>query len=245
MSSQVRRTHIPSGAGKAGVRQDPAGAKRQVARPKKSARPLRRRFSWGWALFGVAALLLGGLVLLNTVGSPAGQQTSTNPLIGNVTETAFSGTQASGLLPVGSQIPDLRYTLAGTDSSIGALRGRPLLLEFFATWCPHCQAEAPVLSKISDRFKERGLQLLAVNSSQLAQDQRGQTSPADVDSYINKYGARYPHLMDSALIGARRFGIRSFPTLYLVDSTGVVRMAREGEVPEQDLVAAIEQALTP
>jgi thiol-disulfide isomerase/thioredoxin len=226
-----------------------AGAQKNDRRPaagtaRNRRRPVGkrvRRVQWGWVFLGVAVILFGGLLWLNAMGTSATQDTSSSPLVGRVTETSFTGVEAPALLSVGTQAPDLQFTLNGSDGSLSGLRGHPLLLEFFATWCPHCQAESPIMASIQSRYAGKGLHVLAVTASPLSQDQRGQVSAADVEAYQNKYGAKVNSLVDVSLIGARRFGVRSFPTLYLIDSNGIIRMAQDGETPEQDLASAIDQ----
>lgn len=241
MSAQVRRNGKPS-EGKKGGPANQAAPQRQRNQRKKLAP--RRGINLGWVALGAVALVIGGFVLLNvTGGGAASQQTSTNPLIGRVTETTFSGTAASALLPVGTAAPDLQMNIQGTDLSLSGIKGNPVLLEFFATWCPHCQAEVPVISKVADQFQSRGLQVLAVSASPLGQDQRVQASMPDLESYVTKYGAKYRHFLDLSIVGGRRFGIRSFPTLYVIDANGIIQMARDGEVPEADLTAAITPLL--
>jgi thiol-disulfide isomerase/thioredoxin len=210
----------------------------------------------GGASLIVVAAVAGGRLLergaSETVPPPAATSAATgvptsNPAVaafGEVTETAAGGDQAPGLLPVGSAIPDLRWMLGNKRESVAGLRGAPLLLVFFATWCPHCQAETPVLSRLAERYAPQGLRVVGVTASPVGQDQRAPASLDDLRSYAAKYDARFPLLLDRALVGAQRFGVRGFPTLYVVDRGGVIRLAQRGEVPEATLAAAVEAALS-
>jgi thiol-disulfide isomerase/thioredoxin len=163
--------------------------------------------------------------------------------VGQVTETALNGPAAPGMLAVGTPAPDLQWTLSGEPGSLAGQRGHPVLLAFVATWCPHCQAEVAVLNKIQDRFAGQGLKLYAVTASPQGMDGRSRASVGDLELFVKQFNARYPHLFDGNLVGAQRFGVRGFPTLYVLDPGGTIRFAQSGEVPEEDLAAAVQSAM--
>jgi peroxiredoxin len=161
-----------------------------------------------------------------------------------VTEAA-AGAPAPALLAVGTAAPDLRWTLDGAPGSLSGARGHPVLLAFVATWCPHCQAEVAVLNAVQDRFAGQGLQVIGVSASPVGMDGRSPASLGDLELFVRRQGARYPHLFDAGLVGAQRYGVRGFPTLYLVDADGIIRYAASGEVPEAELARAVQAALPP
>jgi thiol-disulfide isomerase/thioredoxin len=163
--------------------------------------------------------------------------------VGQVTETALNGPAAPGMLAVGTPAPDLQWTLSGEPGSVAGQRGHPVLLAFVATWCPHCQAEVAVLNKIQDRFAGQGLKLYAVTASPQGMDGRSRASLGDLELFVKQFNARYPHLFDGSLVGAQRYGVRGFPTLYVLDSGGTIRFAQSGEVPEADLAAAVQSVM--
>jgi peroxiredoxin len=147
------------------------------------------------------------------------------------------------MLAVGTAAPDLRWTLSGQDGSVAGERGHPLMLVFFASWCPHCQAEVATLNAVQSRFADQGLRTIGVSASPFAMDQRGPASLGDVELFVKQHNARYPHLFDSGLVGAQRYGVRGFPTMYLVGADGTIRYAQSGEVSEADLAQAVQGAL--
>jgi peroxiredoxin len=242
----------PAAAAAAGA----AGAPRTSPAPaatarKSSARPApatRRGADPRWLIGGATAVVVlafiaityfsGGLSGLTGGGSGSAP-------VGQVTETALNGPAAPGMLAVGTPAPDLRWTLSGQSGSIAAERGHPVLLAFVATWCPHCQAEVAVLNQINQRYAGRGLKVLGVSASTTAMDNRSRASLGDMERFVREHDATYPHLFDGALVGAQRYGVRSFPSLYLVDSNGTVRFAQSGEVSEADLARVVESVLSP
>ncbi|MBI3972621.1 MAG: TlpA family protein disulfide reductase [Chloroflexi bacterium] len=202
------------------------------------------RLDFRWYLVASTVVIVAIVVGASLLGGGSTTGTGSAAPVGTVTETSLGGTPpAPGLLPVGSRAPDLQWTLGGKRESVAELRGTPALLVLLATWCPHCQAETPALSRISERYAPRGLRVVGVNSSPVGQDQRSPSSVEDLRSYANTYGARFPLLLDRELIGAKRYGIRSFPTIYLVDKNGVIQFVQSGEVPETTLADVVERAL--
>jgi peroxiredoxin len=164
--------------------------------------------------------------------------------VGEVTEQAAAGS-APGMLSAGTPAPDLQWTLNGEPGSLRAEQGHPVLLAFVATWCPHCQAEVAVLNKIQDRFAAQGLEVIGVSASPMGMDGRSRASLGDMEVFVRRHNARYPHLYDAGLVGAQRYGVRSFPTLYVIDGRGTIRYAQSGEVGEEELARAVQAALAP
>ncbi len=202
-----------------------------------------RQLDWRWIIAGASVLLiaLSIAVTLSSRGRTELAPPGTAP-VGQVTERSANGASAS-LLSAGTPAPDLQWTLNGQPGSLAALRGHPVLLEFFATWCPHCQREAPILTTLAQRYATRGLLTFGVSANPLGQDQRTPISIADIQSFATRYGAHFPLLLDANLVGAQRYGVHGYPTLYLIDQNGVIRFASEGETPETALAEQIDRVL--
>ena len=101
--------------------------------------------------------------------------------------------------------------LQGGPARLSSLRGKFVLLNFWATWCPPCRAEMPSLESLWRKTKDKPFAIVAVSSGEKA---------GDVRSFIAKKGYSYPVYLDaSGSIGAY-FGVRSIPTTYLIDKEG-------------------------
>ncbi|MCS7003093.1 MAG: TlpA family protein disulfide reductase [Dehalococcoidia bacterium] len=201
-------------------------------------------WDWRWIVVGAVALLIAGVVAVNVSNSMTASSVGMvgNFPIGEVTERGQTP-QAPDLLPVGSRAPNLQWRINGQDGSLAQLQGRPVLLEFFATWCPHCQSTAPKLTRIQQRFGDQ-IGLITVNASPVGMDQRSPAGALDLQNFARRTGANYQVLLDPDLVGARRFGIRGFPTIYLIDRNGIIASAEAGDTDENTLVQRIQNLLT-
>jgi thiol-disulfide isomerase/thioredoxin len=154
---------------------------------------------------------------------------------------------ASGLLRVGALAPPFGLrTPTGKRVSLASLRGAPVLLEFFATWCPHCDAEAPHVERLYRSLASAGDRFLAIDAD-------GETAPS-VLAYSIYYNLGYPALLDpspspgsysspggaGAVTGAYRVTI--FPSFYVLNAAGRVVWAGEGEQPDALLKAELASA---
>jgi thiol-disulfide isomerase/thioredoxin len=167
---------------------------------------------------------------------------STGPGIGTIEDApAAAATAASNgqLLPVGSLAPAFTLkTPAGQTVRLGDFRGKAVLLELFATWCPHCDAEAPHLRKLAETLPKSKVAFVAV-------DGNGEDAPT-VFAYHVHYGLPFPALLDP-VPGAtparfpnhgtsgpvsRAYRLAYFPTFYVIDPKGRIAWRSDGEQPD-------------
>lgn len=133
---------------------------------------------------------------------------------------------AGGGQLVGTPAPDFAVRhLDGGAMRLSELAGRPVLVHFWATWCPSCQVEMPVLAAAYAAHRDRGLEILAVNAGE---------ADVTVASFRRRYQLTFPILMDADGRVAQQYGVVSIPTTYFVDRGGVVRSQYVGPLqPEQ------------
>lgn len=129
---------------------------------------------------------------------------------------ATAATAASARADV-PQAPEIRIrTLAGDDFDLARLRGRVVLVHFWATWCPPCIKEMPALESFYEKYRARGVQVLAMSEDRTR-------DLDDVRRMIGRMRGTYPVAMaHKAEINA--FGDpQSLPVTYVVDAAGAVR----------------------
>ncbi|MBI5669053.1 MAG: TlpA family protein disulfide reductase [Chloroflexi bacterium] len=112
------------------------------------------------------------------------------------------------------------------------LRGAPVIINFWATWCEPCRVEMPALQTIYDRYRARGLRLLAVNLGE---------TPAAVRAWADEFGLTFDLLLDPRQQIAAQYALRGQPSTYVLSPTGVITHIFYGPVTE----AALEAAVTP
>jgi cytochrome c biogenesis protein CcmG/thiol:disulfide interchange protein DsbE len=120
--------------------------------------------------------------------------------------------------------------------SLGQFQGSAVVLDFWATWCGPCQLEAPVVNKLSQRFKEQGLVVVGVDTS----EPNGQ-GPAR--AWAQSHGLSYPIVFDMNDETARRYGVTSMPTLVVISRTGKVTAVREGLTSDGELETLVHDVL--
>jgi peroxiredoxin len=138
---------------------------------------------------------------------------------------------------IGKKAPDFTLKdLAGGPTSLSSMKGKTVLVNFWATWCPPCRDELPSLSRLSGLYRNKGLVVLAV-----ATDKR----PADAKSFLDRHSFTFQTLTDPDLKASRLFRVFSMPTSFLIDRNGVVvkRYLGEEEWDSPEIKKDIEKAL--
>jgi peroxiredoxin len=118
--------------------------------------------------------------------------------------------------------PDFQLkSLAGPTVSLSTLRGRPVLLNFWATWCGPCRSEMPFLQQLFNdpQWQAQGLVLLAVNLEE---------SEAAVRQFMTDNTFSFTVLLDTAGEAGRLYNISAIPTTYIIDKDGIIKNSRTG-----------------
>jgi cytochrome c biogenesis protein CcmG/thiol:disulfide interchange protein DsbE len=151
-----------------------------------------------------------------------------------VSRVPAGGASSGGSLPaapvVGHPAPDIMLpALSGGDFKLSEQRGKPVVLNFWATWCPPCRAELPELKSANERYASQ-VAIVGVN----------QAEPAEtVAQLAAELGITFPLPLDQRGDVSRAYGVRSLPTTFFIDRSGVIRQIHAGPLTE----ATLEQLL--
>jgi peroxiredoxin len=130
-------------------------------------------------------------------------------------------------LAVSSAAPDFSLQdLSGRSVRLSDLKGKVVLVEFWATWCPPCRASIPALERLHRTYNPRGLVVLGVSL-----DEGGWDS---VKSFAAEHGISYPVLKGSADLSAK-YLVRAIPALFLVNKEGLISQRYVGDEHEDAL----------
>jgi cytochrome c biogenesis protein CcmG/thiol:disulfide interchange protein DsbE len=137
--------------------------------------------------------------------------------------------------PGKSSLPKLRTAaivfncqdLKGQIWSLDKIRGKVVLLRFWADWCPYCRYEMPVIEKYYRMLKSQGFEVLAVNVKQ---------SAAVTEAFTAQLDITFPILLDPDGKMAKRYGVYAIPTNFLIDRDGIIHEILIGEVFREERV---------
>jgi peroxiredoxin len=139
---------------------------------------------------------------------------------------------------VGFLAPDFTLeSLSGDQISLSDMRGKAIVLNLWASWCPPCREEMPALQRVYQENHERGLEVLAVNMT--AQD-----NIAAVEDFVQEFNLTFPILLDTGGEVGNAYLMRALPTTFFIDQKGVVqRVIVGGPMSEVTLQSTVEQLL--
>ncbi len=124
----------------------------------------------------------------------------------------------------GEMAPNFSLTSTeGKTIKLSDFRGKVVVLDFWATWCPPCKAEIPDFIKLYSKYKGDGFQMLGVSL-----DQAGMSA---VKPFMKEYGINYPIMLGNNQVVADYGGINAIPTTFVIDKHGKVRASFVGYRP--------------
>lgn len=136
-----------------------------------------------------------------------------------VISRAAPGSTASGLVPApraGFLAPDFTLqTLDGQTVKLSDLRGKAVLINFWASWCPPCKAEMPAIQQVYDEYREKGLVVLAIDAAD-------QDTLASAQAFLAANQLTFPVPLDANGETTRLYKVNSFPTTFFVGPDGII-----------------------
>jgi thiol-disulfide isomerase/thioredoxin len=179
----------------------------------------RQQFQWNWKVFFALSL---GLVWIWFSRAPEGSTTA-------------------GLIPApqaGFLAPGFRLAaLDGQEIALDELRGKVVLVNVWATWCPPCRAEMPAMQQVYETYREEGFEILAINAT--AQDTLSSLRP-----FVGEYDLTFPILLDPKGEATRLYRVRSLPTSFFIGRDGIIsEVVVGGPMDEALLRARVEKLL--
>jgi peroxiredoxin len=152
-----------------------------------------------------------------------------------------SGTSTAGKIPApqtGFLAPDFALkTLEGETIQLSDLRGQPVLVNLWATWCPPCRAEMQTLETVYNDYKDQGFIVLAVNMT-------SQDDPQAVLPFVTERGLTYPILLDDKGEIAKAYQMKSLPSSFFINRDGTIHeVVIGGPMAEALLRTRIEEML--
>jgi peroxiredoxin len=140
---------------------------------------------------------------------------------------------ANGLPPapaVGHPAPDINLTtVTGDTFALSSLRGKPVVLNFWATWCPPCREELPAFQAASQRYAGQ-VDIIGVNQVEPA---------AGVAAFAQRFGLTFPIPLDTNNDVSRRYAVRGLPTTFFIDRDGIIRHIENDSLTEATLAQAL------
>jgi thiol-disulfide isomerase/thioredoxin len=187
---------------------------------------------------GLAVAVLLTMAYTTLAGRPAAAPQA--PTAPTPTRTAPQAPPTPASQPTdlveGSPVPDFTLPrLGGGTVTLSSLRGKVVVIDFWATWCPPCRAEMPWLVEMAKRLQPKGVAFIAISED----DPPGQVP------LVTDFARQVPGLERFAALGdpqiEARYGVDSLPTLFIVDRQGQLVASAVGAAEEARVVAFVEQ----
>lgn len=143
-------------------------------------------------------------------------------------------------LPIGLEkehrAPDFSLTdLAGNQVKLSDYKGKKVLVNFWATWCPPCKAEMPYMQTLYEKYKGEGFEILAVNAT------TSEVKRENVQKFIDEYKLTFTIPMDEKGEVASQYEIMAYPTSFFIDTDGVIRSKMVGAMSEEFIETEIKK----
>ncbi len=138
----------------------------------------------------------------------------------------FAGEKFHEAPTVGAFAPGFELqSLEGERVSLSSLRGKPTVINFWATWCTPCILEMPNLEEYYQRYTGQ-FEILAINAGE---------SEQNVHKFVENIGVTFPILLDPGLETQYRYRVSGLPTTYVLDSDGIIQFVHLGQLSESQL----------
>lgn len=128
-------------------------------------------------------------------------------------------------IKIGNRAPDFELpALESKKVKLSDFKGKKVLLNFWATWCPPCRMEMPHMERFYEDFREKDVVVIAVNVSTT------EKSVDDVPKFVKQFELSFPVVLDEKGDVSETYQVIAYPTSYIIDSQGVIRHKFQGAI---------------
>jgi cytochrome c biogenesis protein CcmG, thiol:disulfide interchange protein DsbE len=166
-----------------------------------------------WTLFSIAILVVSAAWIAFSAPAPGATTNGQIPA------------PRQGFLAPDFTLPDAQ----GNPVQLSALRGKPVLLNFWASWCPPCKEEMPAIQRVHSEYPN--LVILAVNTTY-------QDNEADALAFLQQGGLTFPVVFDRSGESTRLYETRALPTTFFIDRDGIIQEVVVGGPMSEALLRA-------
>lgn len=143
---------------------------------------------------------------------------------------ALTTAKAEAQVRVGTVAPEIELrTLTDATFKLSALKGRPVVVTFWGTWCPPCREEFPELAEVYRKHHAGGLEVIGVNQ----RDQ--ELSTTAVQKFVDEFSAPFTIVLDQRGRSRRAYRLIGLPTTVFIDTAGVITRVVSGPISRESL----------
>jgi thiol-disulfide isomerase/thioredoxin len=181
-----------------------------------------------WLIALVVVVVLGGVAILSdpNVGAKLSG--------GKGKQSTQQADQSAERPEVGYRAPT--FTLQGFDGkkvSLADLKGKPVVLNFWASWCGPCKEEMPALQQVYDKYKDQ-VSFYAVNLTD-------QDNADDAKAFLQSHGITIPPLLDPTGEVNQKYKIHNVPSTFAIDANGIMKEVRIGQLTKPAMDGMLER----
>ncbi len=171
--------------------------------------------------------------MTRTLSGPIGWR-----LLALLTLVAFPTAAGAQEIKAGTPAPEIDLPrLQGGKVKLSGLRGHPVVVTFWGTWCPPCREEFPELVAAHRKYREANLEVLAVNQG----DQ--ELSTKDVQAFVKEYSVEFTVALDARGKSRRSYRLIALPTTVFIDAAGIIQQVHSGPISRVELARGLATIL--
>lgn len=181
-------------------------------------------------------LLLVAVIVALFIAGCGAQKSGSDTAGASLSVASVRGIDNEGRgLEIGQLAPDFEMQYPdGRKVKLSDFKGKPVIVNFWATWCAPCEAELPEFVQTYEKYKDQGLVILGVNA---------QESGEDANTFVEKYNLSFPVTLDSRGEVMDLYAVRGLPTTLFIDPEGRVALRWAGILTEPMIEEYLGQIL--
>ena len=194
-----------------------------------------RQIAIGVIIAGLVLAAVAGFLLFSN-NSGSGGTADTGNIPDRLAVATLAGIKNSGTQPSqGKPAPNFGFRYPdGTTYALADFKGQPVIVNFWATWCPPCRREMPGLVKAYETYKDDGLMIIEMDVAE---------PPEAVAQFVKEYNMTMPVVLDQRQEVTRLYRTDSFPTSFFIDKDGVIQARWVGYPPEDQLALNLQKIM--